>query len=123
LDALRSHGPVDLHFLQFSGAIWYPMVYDEPARRMRRVGRHQGGEPVRTGVAVRRGDGARYVVPSAGPPCFLDDDLYGFNVITGDEVSIFPDQTRVPRPARGRDAHVGILNVPGTDDRLSTPPG
>ena len=28
LAALRSHGPVDLPWLQYSGAIWYPMVYD-----------------------------------------------------------------------------------------------
>src|SRR4029079_6616028 len=35
LDALRAHGPVDLHGLQYSGAIWYPMVYDEPPQRMR----------------------------------------------------------------------------------------
>ena len=37
LDALRAHGPVDLHWLQYSGAIWYPMVYDEPPRRMREL--------------------------------------------------------------------------------------
>src|SRR5215203_656028 len=30
LDALRAHGPVDLHWLQYSGAIWYPMVYELP---------------------------------------------------------------------------------------------
>ena len=28
LAQLRAHGPVDLHWLQFSGAIWYPMVYE-----------------------------------------------------------------------------------------------
>src|SRR5262245_18591014 len=33
LAALRRHGPVDLHFLQHSGAIWYPMVYDMPRMR------------------------------------------------------------------------------------------
>ena len=37
LDALRAHGPVDLHWLQYSGAIWYPMVYDEPPERMREL--------------------------------------------------------------------------------------
>ena len=36
--------------------------------------------------------GARAVVPSAGPPCFLDPELFHLNVITGDEPSIFPDQ-------------------------------
>ena len=29
LESLLSHGPIDLHWLQFSGAIWYPMVYEQ----------------------------------------------------------------------------------------------
>ena len=33
LAALRSHGPVDLHWLQYSGAIWYPMVYEPPRKK------------------------------------------------------------------------------------------
>ena len=45
---------------------------------------------------------ARAVVPSAGPPCFLDAELFGLNMIDGDELSIFPDQTRVPRTTRSR---------------------
>ena len=35
---------------------------------------------------------ARAVIPSAGPPVFLDDDLFRLNMISGDEASIFPDQ-------------------------------
>ncbi len=30
-EALQALGPYDAHFLQFSGAIWYPIVYDFPA--------------------------------------------------------------------------------------------
>ena len=47
--------------------------------------------------------GARAVVPSAGPPVFLDDELFHLNMIRGDELSIFPDQRafldRLERPA------------------------
>ena len=33
LDVLTSEfGHVDVHMLQYSGAIWYPMVYDMPER-------------------------------------------------------------------------------------------
>jgi UDP-MurNAc hydroxylase len=52
-------------------------------------------------------------VPSAGPPCFLDEELFHLNVITGEESSIFVDQ----RPflqrlsAAGRR---GELAIPGT---------
>ena len=56
LAALRDHGPVDLHWLQYSGAIWYPMVYDMPDERKRALVRGQGREPVRAGDALRRGD-------------------------------------------------------------------
>ena len=61
---------------------------------------------------------ARAVVPSAGPPCFLDDDLFGLNMIDGDEMSIFPDQRSFLRrlAAAGRK---GILNIPGTTIEVS----
>src|SRR5690606_8923732 len=51
--------------------------------------------------------------PSAGPPVFLDDELWHLNVITGDEPSIFPDQREfISRLAAiGR---TGLLNIPGT---------
>ncbi len=57
--------------------------------------------------------GARAVVPSAGPPCFLDPELFHLNVITGDEPSIFVDQ-RVFLDRLGDSGHHGILAVPGT---------
>ena len=57
--------------------------------------------------------GARAVVPSAGPPCFLDPDLFGLNMIDGDELSIFPDQTAFLERL-DRAGHRGVLNMPGT---------
>lgn len=111
--ALAAHGPVDQHWLQFSGAIWYPMVYDEPDE----VRRRQATEKVESQFARAERYvaevGAAVVVPSAGPPCFLDDDLFGFNMIDGDEISIFPDQTafidRLERSGRA-----AARNLPGT---------
>ena len=113
LTALRSHGPVDLHWLQFSGAIWYPMVYEEtPEQKRELVDRKVESQFSRALRYVEALD-ARAVVPSAGPPCFLDPDLFGLNVIEGDELSIFPDQTKFISllEADGRRA---ILNIPGT---------
>ncbi len=37
LAALTAHGPIDQQWLQFSGAIWYPMVYEMPAEHMREL--------------------------------------------------------------------------------------
>src|SRR2546421_724930 len=36
---------------------------------------------------------ASHVFPIAGPPCFLDDELWQFNDLGHDEGNIFPDQS------------------------------
>ena len=92
LDALRGHGPVDLHWLQYSGAIWYPMVYQETPERMRELIDAKVDSQFSRAMRYVESIGARAVVPSAGPPAFLDPELFQFNVIDGDELSIFPDQ-------------------------------
>src|SRR5690606_22557516 len=56
---------------------------------------------------------ARAVVPSAGPPAFLDDDLWHLNVIRGDELSIFPDQRSFLSRLDAVDRR-GIPAIPGT---------
>lgn len=114
LEALAAHGPVDLHWLQFSGAIWYPMVYDEPPARMRELVDVKVDSQFARAMRYVESIDARYVVPSAGPPCFLDPELFGFNVITGDELSIFPDQREFLRRLRDAGRDRGVLNVPGT---------
>ncbi len=114
LDALRRHGPVDLHWLQYSGAIWYPMVYEETPARMRELVDAKVTSQFQRAMRYVEKIGARAVVPSAGPPAFLDPELFQFNVITGDELSIFPDQRSfMSRLAAA--AHHGILAIPGTE--------
>jgi UDP-MurNAc hydroxylase len=121
LAALGSHGPVDLHWLQYSGAIWYPMVYEYPDDVMRKLVHDKVEHQFQRAMRYVEKLDARYVVPSAGPPAFLDDDLFHLNVITGDEPSIFPDQTEfIARlEAVGRR---GILAIPGTEIDI-TPEG
>ena len=113
LGALRAHGPVDLHWLQYSGAIWYPMVYDETAERMRTLVDAKVDSQFTRAMKYVEALDATAVVPSAGPPCFLDPDLFHLNWITGDELTIFPDQpTFIDRLAtHGR---TGIVAIPGT---------
>ena len=114
LGALRSHGPVDLHWLQFSGAIWYPMVYEMDAAEKKQLCVDKVESQFARALRYVEAINATTVVPSAGPPCFLDDDLFHLNMITGDEASIFPDQTEFQR----RMADEGRLNaattIPGT---------
>ncbi|CAN5444160.1 MBL fold metallo-hydrolase [soil metagenome] len=114
LDALRRHGPVDLHWLQYSGAIWYPMVYEESPERMRVLVDAKVASQYQRALRYVEAIDARMVVPSAGPPAFLDPDLFKFNVINGDELSIFPDQrgflSRLAAAGRR-----GVLAIPGTE--------
>lgn len=110
---LAAHGPVDLHWLQFSGAIWYPMVYEMPEGQKRELCAAKIESQFARAMRYVEKLDARAVVPSAGPPCFLDEELFGLNMIDGDELSIFPDQTAFldRLDAAGRR---GLLNVPGT---------
>ncbi len=111
--ALASHGPIDLHWLQYSGAIWYPMVYDEPADVMGELIDAKVESQFTRALRYVETLNARAVVPSAGPPAFLDPDLFGLNVITGEELSIFPDQTAFMERLSDS-GHTGILAIPGT---------
>ena len=121
LDALRQHGPVDLHWLQYSGAIWYPMVYEETPERMRELIDAKVDSQFTRSLKYVGEINAKAVVPSAGPPCFLDPELFQFNMITGDELSIFPDQMSFLSrlTAAGRN---GLLVIPGSAIEI-TPQG
>jgi UDP-MurNAc hydroxylase len=93
LDAIQAFGPYDAHFLQFSGAIWWPWTYELPEAAKRAFGATKRANGMdRAGRYVKAID-ATYVIPSAGPPCFLDDELFGLNDLTGDPANTFPDQT------------------------------
>ena len=121
LNALAAHGRIDLHWLQYSGAIWYPMVYDETPERMRELVDAKVDAQFARALKYVEVIDAKAVVPSAGPPAFLDPELFQFNVITGDELSIFPDQVSFldRLTAAGR---CGILAIPGTEIDI-TPDG
>ena len=92
LEAVLELGPVDSYLVQFSGAIWFPMVYELPARAKQAMGLTKRERQFDRTLRYIDELGARFVFPTAGPPCFLDEELWGFNDIFGDESNIFPDQ-------------------------------
>ena len=67
LAPLTADGPIDIQWLQYSGAIWYPMVYDHPPEVMRRAGRSEGRGAVVAGPALRRGGRRPGRRPVSGP--------------------------------------------------------
>jgi UDP-MurNAc hydroxylase len=106
--------PVDIQWLQYSGAIWYPMVYDHSPELMRVLVDQKVEAQLARAQRYVEAVGARVVVPSAGPPCFLDPDLFHLNVIDGDELSIFPDQTVFIERLAAAGIDTARLTVPGT---------
>lgn len=114
LELLARFGPYDGHFLQFSGGIWYPMVYDFSPEEMERVTASKRANEMARAARYAREIGATHLFPCAGPPCFLDDELFGFNDIEGEQETIFPDQTVFLRYLESQGITNGHLMVPGT---------
>ncbi len=118
LDRFRELGPVDAYLIQFSGAIWFPMVYEMPERGKAALGRTKRERQFDRTLRYIEELGARFVFPTAGPPCFLDEELWGFNDIYGDESNIFPDQTVFLRWLAERGHGEGRLLLPGSVARV-----
>jgi UDP-MurNAc hydroxylase len=113
-DKLLSLGRLDVLFLQFSGAIWYPMVYEFPPRAKEVLAHKKRIAQLARAYRYIEILDPRFVVPSAGPPCFLDDDLFAFNDAVDDETNIFPDQTIFLEHIREQGREGGRLMLPGT---------
>ncbi len=121
LTAFTRLGPVDVHLLQFSGAIWFPMVYDLPKRAKQSLGATKRERQFDRSLRYIADLDASYVFPTAGPPCFLDPELWGFNDIFDDESNIFPDQVVYLDWLRDKGVHSGRLLLPGTVAEVSEP--
>jgi|SRR5438309_1021391 len=121
LDALQTLGPFDAHFLQFSGAIWYPMVYDFPRRMKEALGHKKRINQQARAFQYAEQIGAAHVFPSAGPPCYLDDDLFSLNDLDRDPTNIFCDQTVFIEYMREHGNDRGRLVVPGSVITLQGP--
>jgi UDP-MurNAc hydroxylase len=89
-------------------------VYELPERAKQALGLSKRERQFDRTLRYIEEAGARFVFPTAGPPCFLDEELWGFNDIHGDEANIFPDQTVYLDwlTARGHDE--GRLLLPGS---------
>ncbi|HLY31504.1 MAG TPA: Rieske 2Fe-2S domain-containing protein, partial [Ktedonobacterales bacterium] len=114
LDHLATFGPFDAHFLQFSGAIWYPMVYHYPEKMLLALGRKKRENELARALRYAQQVGASFIVPSAGPPCFLDDPLFNFNDFDRDPTNTFPDQTVFIEMLQEHGMDNGRLMIPGS---------
>ena len=119
LERLASFGPFDAHFVQFSGAIWYPMVYNMKPKMKQALARKKRENQMSRALRYIRAVDADFVIPSAGPPCFLDDDLFHFNDFDRDPTNIFPDQQCFLEHMRENGLDNGRLMIPGSLARIA----
>ena len=111
---LVDRGPYHAQFVQFSGAIWYPVAYsfDAPTKaKLAQAKRRNGMDRARQYIDWV---GAAHVFPCAGPPAFLDDDLAALNDFDDDEANIFPDQRVFLRELADHGYRNAHLIVPGS---------
>lgn len=97
LDRLGRQG-IDIGFYMFSGANWYPMLYDYPEDLQRELIRNRRRSLLRSLVQRVKVTRPRIVVPAAGPCTILDPDLLWLN---SEDRGIFIDP----------EAAVGALNA------------
>jgi UDP-MurNAc hydroxylase len=117
-EALARFGAYDGHWLQFSGAIWYPVVYDLPARAKHALGRQKRLNGMERARRYVEAVGARHVFPHAGPAAFLDGDLFALNDL-GDDGNPFPDATVFLDHLANAGHREGVLLVPGATAELT----
>ncbi|WP_119068218.1 Rieske 2Fe-2S domain-containing protein [Rubrobacter indicoceani] len=114
-EPLEEFGPFDAHLLQFSGAIWYPMVYEMPDKAKDALGRQKRANQLARALRYVKQIGATHIIPSAGPPMFLDDDLFHLNDFENHESNIFPDQTVFIEYLKEHGVENGHLLIPGSE--------
>ncbi len=123
LSVFAELGHVHAHLLQFSGAIWYPMVYELPEAAKRAFGKQKRDRQYDRTWRYIDDLKADHVFPIAGPPCFLDDSLFQFNDVFGDEGNIFPDQSDFLKEYAKVGGTNGVVLLPGSVAELNNTGG
>ena len=115
IEQLLDFGDIHGYFTQFSGAIWWPMVYDLPHGARREFARRKRAGQTDRALRYIDAVGAAHVFPTAGPPCFLDEELFEFNGQGRDGGSIFTDQMEfISELAAARPEVSAQLLLPGS---------
>jgi hypothetical protein len=90
------------------------MVYDMPERAKQTFGIQKRQRQMDRSRQYIAQVGATWVIPSAGPPCFLDPELRQLNDDHGDPANIFPDQMVFLDQLRRNGHDHGLLMMPGS---------
>jgi UDP-MurNAc hydroxylase len=107
----KAGGTIDMFGYQGAGASWYPMCYDYAPERARELSRQK--RLAKFAYCRRSLHVVKPVVafPFAGPPAFLDPELFAYNAEM--EAGIFPDQQQVVDWMAEKGAPNNLVLLPG----------
>lgn len=88
--------PMDLMGVQMSGASWHPVCYEYDREELDRISTLKRVGKFKAVTRLLRAAQPRMAVPYAGPPCFLDPELFEHNGRLHGP-GIFPDQAEALR--------------------------
>jgi UDP-MurNAc hydroxylase len=111
-------GPLDVMGVQMSGASWHPVRYEYDEVERERISTIKRVGKFKAVTRLVRQVQPRLVMPYAGPPCFLDDELFELNggLQPG---GIFPDQAEALAWLADRlPGQAGVCLLPGDRVRL-----
>jgi UDP-MurNAc hydroxylase len=86
-------GKIDVFGFQGAGASWFPMVYDFEKKLNDKYRKQKRKSKLRYTLKIMKIVEPIMGMPFAGPPCFLDQELFKYN--SEMEEGIFPDQSQV----------------------------
>jgi UDP-MurNAc hydroxylase len=104
-------GDIDLFAFQGAGASWYPMCYPYPDERREQLSRQKRLAKFAYAASAIRVVEPIAALPFAGPPCFLDPEIFRHNDEM--ETGIFPHQEQVAEWLAGQGIDNTVVLFPG----------
>jgi UDP-MurNAc hydroxylase len=104
-------GDVDVFAFQGAGASWYPMCYPYPFDRREQLSHQKRLAKFAYAASTIRVVEPVTALPFAGPPCFLDPELFQHNHEM--DTGIFPDQEQVADWLAGQGIENTVVLLPG----------
>ncbi len=95
------------------------MTYDLPEATRNELGREKRSRQFDRTIRYIDDLKARWVFPIAGPPCFLDDELWALNDLHDDAANIFMDQQAFIDHYEERGYDNGMILLPGSVAELT----
>mgnify|MGYP003112357921 CR=1 FL=1 len=117
---------IDLLMVQFSSALWWPCVYNYKFDRMLSLCEHKRESVLQRCASYTKWIKAKNVIPCAGPPIFLDDNMSFWNLTREHDFNPFPlmDYGVEYLKNKGHNSHLilpdGRITLDGENIKTST---